>query len=138
MIGSNKLSSLYIDLLRAYAPERYRVIAVLDDQDGMVGRSIAGVRVLAPSNHLLPVMQEFQEHGIELGRVIVGGDRNLLSEEALTEIEDICDEQEIKLDFVPQLDRINHPARGCCRFATPVFKLRTCSNSTLFLLQAGY
>ena len=59
MIGANKLSSLYIDLLRAFAPRRYRVIAVLDDRDGMVGRSIAGVRVLAPSNHLCPVMQGF-------------------------------------------------------------------------------
>jgi len=103
MIGANKLSSLYIDLLRAFAPRRYRVIAVLDDRDGMVGRSIAGVRVLAPSNHLCPVMQEFKEHGIGLDRVIVGGDRDLLSEEALTEIEEICDRQKIKLDFVPQL-----------------------------------
>ena len=103
MIGSNKLSSLYIDLLRAYAADRHQVIAVLDDHDEMVGRSVAGVRVLAPSSHLLPVMQEFQEHGIEVGRVIVGGDQNLLTEEALTQIEDICNEYEIKLDFVPQL-----------------------------------
>ena len=64
MIGSNRLSSLYISFLRAYAPEQYRVIAVLDDRAEMIGRSIAGVRVLGPSNHLLPVIEEFKEHGI--------------------------------------------------------------------------
>src|SRR5262249_4805072 len=49
VIGSNRLSALYIDFLRAYAPDWNRVIGVLDDRAEMVGRSIAGVRVLGPT-----------------------------------------------------------------------------------------
>ena len=103
VIGSNKLSSLYIDFLRAYAPDRYRVIAVLDDRDEMVGRSIAGVRVLGPSHHLLPVIEEFKEHGITVNRIIVGGNQDLLTQETMAELDRICDEYNIRLDFVPQL-----------------------------------
>ena len=103
MIGSNKLSSLYVDFLRAYAPDRYRVIAALDDRDEMIGRSVAGVRVLGPSHHLLPVIEEFKEHGIGVDRVIVGGDQEFLAQESMAELERICDQYEIKLDFVPQL-----------------------------------
>src|SRR5262245_46705471 len=49
LIGSNRLSALYIDFLRAYSPGRYRVIGLLDDRPEMVGRSIAGIRVLGPT-----------------------------------------------------------------------------------------
>jgi FlaA1/EpsC-like NDP-sugar epimerase len=48
VIGSNRLSALYIEFLRAYAPDHHRIIAMLDDRMEMIGRSIAGVRVLGP------------------------------------------------------------------------------------------
>jgi lipopolysaccharide/colanic/teichoic acid biosynthesis glycosyltransferase len=107
VIGSNKLSSLYIDLLRAYAPDRYRVCAVLDDRQKMVGRSVAGVRVLAPTENLLPVMQEFKEHGIEINRIVVGGDEGFLTSEAMANVEEICGQYQVKLDFIPQLIGLN-------------------------------
>jgi len=103
VIGSTKLSSLYIELLRAYAPDQYKLIAALDDRDEMVGRSIAGVRVLGPPHHLLPVIEEFKEHGIGVDRIIVGGDSDFLAQEAMAELNRICDEYRIRLDFVPQL-----------------------------------
>ena len=103
LIGSNRLSALYIDFLRAYAPDCNRVIAVLDDRTEMVGRSIAGVRVLGPTIDLLPVINEFKEHGIHTDRIIVGGDSDFLAKETMAEITHICTEYEIELDFVPQL-----------------------------------
>jgi lipopolysaccharide/colanic/teichoic acid biosynthesis glycosyltransferase len=103
VIGSNRLSSLYIDFLHAYAPGRHRVIAVLDDQPEMIGRSIAGVRVLGPAVHLLPVVEEFKEHGIRTDRIIVGGDPESLPPHTKADIDRICDDYKIRLDFVPQL-----------------------------------
>lgn len=103
MLGSNKLSSLYISFLRAYASADHRVIALLDDRPEMVGRSIAGVRVLGPSFHLLAIIEEFKEHGIHTDRIIIGGDSNLLSEDAMAEVQRVCNEHELQLDFVPEL-----------------------------------
>src|SRR5262249_23331323 len=103
LIGSNRLSALYIDLLRAYAPGRCRVIGLLDDRPEMVGRSVAGVRVLGPTTDLLPIVNEFKEHGVSTDRIIVGGDSDSLSKEAIAEVADICTEYEIELDYVPRL-----------------------------------
>jgi lipopolysaccharide/colanic/teichoic acid biosynthesis glycosyltransferase len=107
VIGSNKLSALYIDFLRAYAPNSNRVIAVLDDRVEMVGRIIAGVRVLGPTIDLLPIINEFKEHGIRTDRIIVGGDFDFLTKEAMEEISNICTENEIGLDNIPQLVGLN-------------------------------
>ncbi len=103
MIGSNRLSSLYIGLLRAYAPERHRVVAVLDDRDEMAGRSIAGVPVLGPPSHLLPVIEEFKDHGIRADRIIIGGDEYFLTQETKAEVDRVCNEYKIQLDYVPRL-----------------------------------
>jgi lipopolysaccharide/colanic/teichoic acid biosynthesis glycosyltransferase len=107
LIGSNRLSALYVDFLRAYAPDRYRVIGLLDDRPEMIGRSVAGIRVLGPTTDLLPVVNEFKEHGISTDRIIVGGDSDSLSKEAMAEVADICAEYEIELDYVPRLVGLN-------------------------------
>jgi len=103
VIGSNRLSALYIGLLRAYGRERYRVIALLDERPEMAGRSIAGFRVFGPPSHLVPVIEEFKEHGIHTDRIIVGGDANFLAPETTSEIRRISREYDIRLDFIPQL-----------------------------------
>ena len=79
MIGSNRLSLLYIKFIRAYSPGLHRVMAVLDDDPTMIGRAIDGVRVIGPTDHLEPVVNEFAEHGIRISRVIVGGDPDMIS-----------------------------------------------------------
>jgi lipopolysaccharide/colanic/teichoic acid biosynthesis glycosyltransferase len=103
MIGSNSLTSLYVGFLQSYVPNHHRVIAVLDDRPEMIGRSISGVRVLGPCNHLLPVIEEFKDHGIRAHRIIVGGDSDSLTLESMTQVKNICDEYELRLDFVPKL-----------------------------------
>jgi len=103
LIGSNKLSAIYIDFLRAYAPDCHRIIAVLDDRTEMVGRSIAGVRVLGRTIDLLPIINEFKEHGIRTDRIIIGGDSAFFSNEMMAQITHICGEYEIDLNYVAQL-----------------------------------
>jgi len=103
VIGSNRLSSLYIGFLRSYAPNRYRVIGSLDDRPEMIGRTLGGTRVLGPIAHLLPIIEEFKEHGILTDRVLIGGDSRILTPEIETEIRHICSQHEIRLDFIPQL-----------------------------------
>jgi lipopolysaccharide/colanic/teichoic acid biosynthesis glycosyltransferase len=103
MIGSNRLSLLYIKFIRAYSPGLHRVVAVLDERPEMIGRAIDGVRVIGPADHLEPVVNEFAEHGVRIDHVIVGGDPDMISPDTLPEIRRICEERQIKLDFVPEL-----------------------------------
>ena len=103
VIGANKLSSLYIGFLRAYAPSQYRVIGLLDDRPDMIGRSLAGIRVLGPINHLSPIVEEFKEHGVSTDRVLVGGDPDVLAAESIGQITAVCNALEMRLDYIPHL-----------------------------------
>jgi lipopolysaccharide/colanic/teichoic acid biosynthesis glycosyltransferase len=112
MIGATHVSALYIKLLGACSSGQRRVIAVLDDRPRFVGRSVAGVRILAAPNHLEAVIEEFGVHGIRTDRVIIGDDENILLDEELTEIQRVCEQCKLKFDFVPQLIGLDELARA--------------------------
>jgi lipopolysaccharide/colanic/teichoic acid biosynthesis glycosyltransferase len=103
MIGANHLSALYIKLVRSYSPNRHRVVAVLDNEVSLFGRRIVGVPVVSTIAHIDRTMEEFEIHGVRVDRVIVGGDDTLLSKDALAEVERVCGQYDIALQFVPQL-----------------------------------
>ena len=109
LIGSNHLSALYINFLRAYSPLRRRIVAVLDDKRNHIGRAICGVPVVASPQQLDPVIEEFAVHGIRTDRVIVGGDENLLTESMLNHVRFICAQRDIVLDFLPNLLGLSDP-----------------------------
>src|SRR3974390_2013622 len=101
VIGATHLSSLYINLLEAVSPGERRIIALLDNRPQLVGRSMAGIRILALPHHLKSVIDEFDVHGIHTDRVIIGDES--LAEDELKQIREGCDQNEIRLDFVQQL-----------------------------------
>jgi lipopolysaccharide/colanic/teichoic acid biosynthesis glycosyltransferase len=103
MIGTNRLSSLYIKFIGAYAPSQRRIIAVLDHEQHLIGRAMCGVPVVAAPHHLDSVIEEFQVHGVATDRIIVGGDENFLSEPMLNLVRQVCAARAIKIDFLPQL-----------------------------------
>jgi lipopolysaccharide/colanic/teichoic acid biosynthesis glycosyltransferase len=103
MIGATHLSSLYIKLLEAVSPGQRHIIALLDDRPQLVGRSMAGIRILARRHHLRSIIDEFDVHGFRTDRVIIGEEPESLTEEELKDIREVCDQNEIKLDFVQQL-----------------------------------
>jgi FlaA1/EpsC-like NDP-sugar epimerase len=77
MIGSSRLTSLYIKLLQTHAPAQRQVIAVLDDNPKLFGRTMCGVPVVGSATQLDAVIEEFAVHGIRTDRVIIGGDESL-------------------------------------------------------------
>jgi lipopolysaccharide/colanic/teichoic acid biosynthesis glycosyltransferase len=103
MIGSTRLSSLYIRFLRAYHPANYEIIAVLDHASKFIGGAIYGVPVVSLVRHLEPVIEEFAVHGVRADRIIIGGDENFLSAEELSDVRRICEQRNIAMDFVPDL-----------------------------------
>ena len=103
IIGTNRLSSLYIKFLNAYAPSQRRIIAVLDHKQKLVGRAMCGVPVVATPTQLDPVIEEFAVHGVRTDRVIIGGDENLLTEKMLNHVRYVCAQRDIALDFLPDL-----------------------------------
>jgi lipopolysaccharide/colanic/teichoic acid biosynthesis glycosyltransferase len=103
LIGANPFAAAFIQLLRAYAPQRQPVIAVLDEDAGMVGRAIAGVQVLGAPSELDAVIGEFAIHGVDTDRVMVAGEVDTLSPVTLHEVEWVCQKRHIDLCFLPRM-----------------------------------
>src|SRR6266481_9684080 len=103
LIGANPFASAFIQLLRAYAPQRQPVIAVLDENATMVGRAISGVQVLGAPHELDTVIGEFAIHGVETDRVVIAGEVDTLSPTILHEVERVCQRRKISLCFLPRM-----------------------------------
>src|SRR6202035_2138839 len=95
IVGTNRLASLYIQFLNAYAPTQRRIIAVLDHKQHLIGRAMCGVPVVASPQQLDPVIEEFATHGVLTDRVIIGGDQKFLTESMLNHVRGICTERGI-------------------------------------------
>jgi lipopolysaccharide/colanic/teichoic acid biosynthesis glycosyltransferase len=103
LIGANRFASSFIQLLKAYAPQQQRVIAVLDNDAAMIGRAISGVQVLGSPHELEAIVSEFAIHGIGTDRIVIAGEVDFLSPPVLHEVERICQKRQIELTFLPRM-----------------------------------
>jgi lipopolysaccharide/colanic/teichoic acid biosynthesis glycosyltransferase len=103
LIGANRLATAFIRLLGAYAPNRQSVVAVLDEKAAMVGRALGGVQVLGSPQELEAIVGEFAIHGIQVDRVIIAGESDLISSAALHDVERVCKKRHIAISFLPRM-----------------------------------
>jgi FlaA1/EpsC-like NDP-sugar epimerase len=103
LIGLSDLSVLYMKFLEARARGNQQVIALLDEEPRWIGRSVNGVRVFGPPGQLEALIEEFAVHGIRTDRVVVGGEADILSDEALTEIRRVCARRDLEFVCVPDV-----------------------------------
>jgi lipopolysaccharide/colanic/teichoic acid biosynthesis glycosyltransferase len=103
MIGSSRLTTLFIQLLQAYASAQREVVAILDDKPTLFGRTLCGAPIVGMPDQFDSVIDEFAVHGIRIDRVIVGGDQALLSAATLAEVRASCAQRDIVIGFVPDL-----------------------------------
>jgi lipopolysaccharide/colanic/teichoic acid biosynthesis glycosyltransferase len=103
IIGANRLTSLYIKLLKACDPSNKHVIGVLDTRRNMIGRAMEGVKIVGEPEYLETLMDEYLVHGVKVDRIVIGGGPDLLRDAGMTKIRAVCAHRNIGLDFLPQL-----------------------------------
>ena len=101
-IGLNEWSALVMKFVKSQVPQRWRVIALLDQQARWIGRSVHGVQVLGPPNELEAVIEEFETHGVRTDRVVMGSEAAEFSQAALADIQEICGRRDLDLVFMPR------------------------------------
>jgi lipopolysaccharide/colanic/teichoic acid biosynthesis glycosyltransferase len=103
LIGANPFAAAFIQLLKAYAPQRQPVIAVLDESAAMIGRAISGVQILGAPNELDSIIGEFAVHGVDTDRVVIAGEVDTLSQAVVHEVERVCQRRRIDLCYLPRM-----------------------------------
>jgi lipopolysaccharide/colanic/teichoic acid biosynthesis glycosyltransferase len=103
LIGVNDLSDLFLKLIESIGPSSRGVVGVLDENPRWTGRSLAGIPVFGPPEHLASLIDEFAVHGIGVDRVVVAGGSEMLSAAALEEVRRVCGRRHLALAFVGDL-----------------------------------
>jgi lipopolysaccharide/colanic/teichoic acid biosynthesis glycosyltransferase len=114
LIGLNDSSVLLVKFLQAHTPERWRVIALLDEEPHWFGRSVSGVQVYGPPAHLEALVEEFAAHGVRTDRVVIGVGADELSTDAFARIQGTCARRNLDLVFVPDLLGLGSESGGHC------------------------
>ena len=92
---------LVMRFLKAQVPERWRVIALLDQRARWIGRSVHGVQVFGPPAQLEAVIEEIETHGVRTDRVVIGVERARFSQAVLAQIQAVCDRRNLNLVSCP-------------------------------------
>ena len=112
MLGSTRLTSLYMRMIKAYAPQQFKVVGIVDDNPRNVGESVDGVRVVGEPDQIETIVKEFAEHGVAIDRLIAGGDRTLFASQEWDTVERACADLGLTLEFIPSLIGLDSRAQA--------------------------
>lgn len=100
VVGANKLSWFYIRMLDTFGSGNRRILAILDSDKRLHGRSIAGHVVIGAPDEAGALIHDFANHGIPVSAIVVC-ERDPKRAFALTaKLEAICSARDVALEFL--------------------------------------
>jgi lipopolysaccharide/colanic/teichoic acid biosynthesis glycosyltransferase len=100
LIGANRLACSYLRMLNVLDMGRSDVVAILDEDPKLFGRSVLGYPVLAPPSELSRVVHEYAVHGVHINRVLIAANRHADESQLWTKLEDYCQDSMISVGFL--------------------------------------
>ena len=100
LVGANQLALSYLRMLSVLDMGRSDVVAILDDNPKLFGRSFLGFPVLAPPSEAARVVDEYAVHGVRITRVLIAANRRADQAELWKTLEDYCLDSGISVGFL--------------------------------------
>jgi lipopolysaccharide/colanic/teichoic acid biosynthesis glycosyltransferase len=98
VVGANELAVLYIRLVETASGRRRRVVALLDDDATLFGRSIRGRVVAGAIAAAETTIAEFAVHGIEVDRIVVTYTDLARASRACDQLRALCEARGLALE----------------------------------------
>lgn len=96
VIGADRFAAITIKLLDHQRPRTIQAIAVLDARPAFIGRTVCGVKIIAPVHDLSKVLEEYVIHGVDINEIWLSDDAPEISKETIGEIAEYCGQCGIK------------------------------------------
>jgi lipopolysaccharide/colanic/teichoic acid biosynthesis glycosyltransferase len=100
IIGATQLACLYIRMQAFMPGRRQRIVAMLDDNPRMSGRSFSGIPVLGASAKCEAVLREYATHGVFIRRVLVAHHDQHVRDAAQRQLAACCADRAIRLELL--------------------------------------
>lgn len=103
IVGANRWTWLYSGMIiEAMTHGRRKIMAILDEDPRLLGRSIHGHRVIGEIRDIDAVVDEYSVHGISIKRVVVAGPKQCISRGSWMHLERVCKARGIALEVLAE------------------------------------
>ena len=71
VVGANHLTWLYARMVREFAPSGIRIVGIVDVDNSLLGRSIAGHPIIGKLADLAYLLEDYAIHGIDIAKIVL-------------------------------------------------------------------
>jgi len=71
IVGATRLTSFYLNMIDELAAGSHRPLAIFDERQSMIGRSIGGCPIVGTPSELQRVTSDYDVHGVKVHRIVV-------------------------------------------------------------------
>jgi lipopolysaccharide/colanic/teichoic acid biosynthesis glycosyltransferase len=101
VIAANAITVSYLKMLEAFNADLSSIVGILDDDRRRLGRSLRGVPIVAPTNALAQMIEEYRVHGVEIDRVLFAANRqDRAGIVARDDLENVCRAAGIPFEYL--------------------------------------
>ncbi|MGE3266828.1 sugar transferase [Methylocystis sp.] len=90
LIGADRFSALTAKLLEHQRPRTTQAVAAIDPREALIGRAIAGVKIVGSVEDFEAIVDEFAVHGVEIDEVWLSDDVTSLSDDTIERVSEQC------------------------------------------------
>jgi lipopolysaccharide/colanic/teichoic acid biosynthesis glycosyltransferase len=100
LIGANEYALSYLKMLDAFNVDRTNIVAILDRNPKLFGRTLLGHPIIGPPSAFARVLGEYKVHGVDITRLLICENHPTRGDGAWTAIEEYCNLIGVELSFL--------------------------------------
>ncbi len=102
IIQASRLAWFFTKMVEELAPDRYRIVAILDDEPKLKHRSLNGYPIIGAPADLEKVVADYAMHGVRIDKVVLAAQPQDLSPGTWEDVSRLCRTLNIVLQVLPE------------------------------------
>jgi lipopolysaccharide/colanic/teichoic acid biosynthesis glycosyltransferase len=102
IIEASRLAWFYTKMVEELAPDRYRIVAILDDEPKLKHRSLNGYPIIGAPADLEKIVADYAMHGVRIDKVVLAAQPQDLTPGTWEDVSRLCRKLNIVLQILPE------------------------------------
>ena len=102
IIQASRLAWFFTKMVEELAPDRYRIVAILDDEPKLKHRSLNGYPIIGAPADLEKIVADYAMHGVRIDKVVLAAQPQDLTPGSWEDVSRLCRKLNIALQILPE------------------------------------
>ena len=102
IIQASRLAWFFTKMVEELAPDRYRIVAILDDEPKLKHRSLNGYPIVGAPSDLEKIVADYAMHGVRIDKVVLAAQPQDLAPDSWDDVSRLCRKLDIVLQILPE------------------------------------